>query len=421
MSILNLFKFSLVILFLAFQLTSCDKAAEEIINSPAITSNSNLLKNFSQSLDSLEHQDPTQCFALNYPVTVLFPDGQDTEVGSDEDLDITLQTWFQSNQSAETFPTFKFPIQVTLSAGKVQSVNNEDELNELISNCFDFEGCEYIDDYQGDIDGLCFSFNYPVTINFPDNTTQSVNSDSTFENVIEQWFMANGYESGVPIVAFPVSITLTDGTTKEIGSDEEFSAIFQECFGDQIGDQIGDDHEGEIGNDDDHQEECFSFVFPISYTLHDGTTITVNDEDELNKFHETIGVEIIDSVLTHPTIIYPITVALPDSTTQVIASDDEFLEMVSSCFQDVYSEEGDLEHFCFDISFPVTVLLPDGTSLIANNDDDVEKIFTKWVEENQETSTAPTFQYPITITKKDDTIEMITSDADFEAAIARCL
>ena len=124
-----------------------------------------------------------------------------------------------------------FPIDVVLEDGTTQTVQSEEELEEL------FEECE---DYDGDFED-CFTINYPVTLIFPDASEVSVDSDDALETAIEDYYIANPDEEECPTFAYPIEVTLEDGTVQTINNEEELIELFEECYDDWDGLIIGDE------------------------------------------------------------------------------------------------------------------------------------------------------------------------------------
>ena len=79
-----------------------------------------------------------ECFTVNYPVTVIFPDGSSTEVNSNEELEAAIDGWYDNNPDSDDEPTLAYPIELTLvEDGTVVTVNNDDELEAILEECFD--------------------------------------------------------------------------------------------------------------------------------------------------------------------------------------------------------------------------------------------------------------------------------------------
>ncbi|MEM9821223.1 MAG: hypothetical protein AAF985_09135, partial [Bacteroidota bacterium] len=81
------------------------------------------------------------CFAISYPVQIVFPDGSTADINSDEALEEAVDNWYTQNPNSMDDPTFAYPIEVTLEDGTVQSISNDEELTALFDECFD-DDCE---------------------------------------------------------------------------------------------------------------------------------------------------------------------------------------------------------------------------------------------------------------------------------------
>ena len=114
---------------------------------------------------------------------------------------------------------------------------------------------------------------------------------------------------------YPIDVQFEDGTTLTLNSDEELEMLLEECYGGY------DDCE-----DDFSLEDCFEPVYPVSFTLDDGTVATVNNEEELFSLFDEVGE---DAGLE---VNYPIDVVLAaDSSTVTVNDDDELDAIIEAC------------------------------------------------------------------------------------------
>ena len=127
------------------------------------------------------------------------------------------------NEGAEEFPDIVYPIEVLLEDSTLQTIDNLDELEELLDECYD----NYFED--------CFSINYPIQIQLPDGTVSTANNEDEIEGIIEAWYDANPNSMEDPTLVFPVDVTLEDGTSKTINNMDELDKLFEECYGDMGG------------------------------------------------------------------------------------------------------------------------------------------------------------------------------------------
>ena len=91
--------------------------------------------------------------------------------------------------------------------------------------------------------------------------------------------------------------------------------------------------------DGDSEEECYEFVLPISFTMPDGSTITVeNDEDWLDLREWYINNDEFDE---EPSLQFPINIILFDEqgTNITIDNEEEMAAIEEECWGN--DDEGD--------------------------------------------------------------------------------
>lgn len=84
---------------------------------------------------------------------------------------------------------------------------------------------------------------------------------------------SEGYEFGDSLT-FPMEIELPDGSTVTVNNEDELYDALDEWY------ENNDDWYYEDDLDEDFFKECITFVFPVSMIV-DGNTVTVNSEEEL--------------------------------------------------------------------------------------------------------------------------------------------
>jgi hypothetical protein len=110
-------------------------------------------------------------------------------------------------------------------------------------------------------------------------------------------------------------------------------------------------------SDDNVAELCFDFVYPITLSYNDGTTVTVNALDEIMELLQN---ETNDSYLNG--IAFPFQIDyFAEGVIIIVESETDFEALNLSC-GDSYYEDGDMiENECFEFQFPFSLLT-------ANND-----------------------------------------------------
>ena len=81
------------------------------------------------------HHHGRACFTLNYPLTLVFPDGTFEDAVDRQELRQILRTWRQDNPDSDERPMVSFPLEVTMDDGEVVVLNSYEELRALKEEC----------------------------------------------------------------------------------------------------------------------------------------------------------------------------------------------------------------------------------------------------------------------------------------------
>ncbi|WP_426431980.1 hypothetical protein ACPX19_05510 [Winogradskyella sp. HB-48] len=146
----------------------------------------------------------------------------------------------------------------------------------------------------------CFSIQFPVTVTVNGTTLQINNYDDLDE--IEDIFEEFDDDDDNIVISYPITIVFADFTTIEINSDDELEDFAEDCFED---------------NFDDDDIECIDFQYPITASVYDENndlinSITINSDNDMYDF-----IDDLDEYAA-VTINFPITVILADGTTLTI-------------------------------------------------------------------------------------------------------
>ena len=320
MSIKKNFSSALMILLIAGLFTSCDKDEMEGIENTETTETTSSI--FMKSITTEGDEDIEFCFEVNFPITIIYPHGTTQQANNEEQLVEIILGYYEQDEEPEEDLTVQFPITVTLDDGTVTTLNSDDELEELVD-----DECEYEEDeeeeYEEDeencedsFDEICFEVNFPITILYPDGTTQTANDEDELEELFEDFYenQEENPEEDLEI-QFPISATLEGGTVVTLNDEEELGElIYEEC-----GDEDYDDFEIE--------ELCFEINFPISVAI-EGIVQTVNNFEEF-------AMAIITYIETNPDadeddieLQFPIDVTLDDGTVLTLNNEDELDELI---------------------------------------------------------------------------------------------
>lgn len=255
---------------------------------------------------------------------------------------------------------------------------------------------EYVFENNDESNGDCYTIDFPYTLT--DGQTQTVINNQDELNAYMQSLGGNNNQSGgnnnqsggnnnpsggnVAFV-FPVTITMADGSTVVISDEMGFIAAIEDCIGDIA-----------VGN------ECFTFNFPLNVETVDGSIVTVNDELELYSVSDVIGFS------------YPISVTT-DNGVVTINDGADFDALYNDCYD--IDPCGDCGTNCFEIVYPINLVNDDGTVTTVNDDDEFYT-FLGGLAGNA--YFVPT--YPMNIEYGDGTQTTINSDDELVAALADC-
>lgn len=262
----------------------------------------------------------------------------------------------------------------------------------------------------------CFQIVFPITINYPDGSSEAVNSEEELDQKMIAWFEANMDAEDFPTIAFPINVTV-NGEAQQVANDEALCDLLHECYGD-------DDWEGEPGDDDWDDIDvdvyvCYELVYPVTVQAEDGTQTTIDSEDEFETFVMDLF-ENIDTTQAEPEFpdfdfVYPITVTQNEETITVNSEEElEALEEACGC-----PEIGDIgEHGdCLEIQFPIQLQNPDGTTESVDSEEALYAFLDAYFEANPNAEEGPELVYPITVAEEDGTTHTVANEDAFEALL----
>lgn len=162
-------------------------------------------------------------------------------------------------------------------------------------------------------------------------------------------------------------------------------------------------------------KDCFVFVYPITYEMPDGTTITGNTKKEI-----AIGIKVWyeahPDFQQKPTLQYPIDIIYGD---KIITINNE--EEMKKAYEWCKGDKGD-KRKCFGLIYPVNYILPDGTEVTFDGKSDIEakRIITAWYEAHPDVAQKPVLDYPVDIKWLNGEITTINSQKQMRRAKASC-
>ena len=266
-------------------------------------------------------------------------------------------------------------------------------------------------------DWQCFTLVFPISFELPDGSSVTVDVDDEESWAeIKSWYDDNPDSDQKPTMQFPVVIFF-DEESMTIDNQEEMLTAYQECHSER---------KGEWSRDDESGEACFELVYPVTFTMPDGSSMTVQDDEDgwsdlKNWYDENEGYEEI-----RPEMQYPVDIILETeegSSTVTINNEEEMASAKRECHAESEEDwdDGD-ERECFEYVLPVTFVMPDG-STITVEDEEGWYVLRVWYEENRGYEEEPTVQYPIDISQETEegiVTVTLTSDEEMEEVYSNC-
>ncbi|WP_299456016.1 hypothetical protein [uncultured Microscilla sp.] len=166
---------------------------------------------------------------------------------------------------------------------------------------------------------------------------------------------------------------------------------------------------GKKGRKKPRSKDCFELVYPVSFTMPDGSNITVADKEgwsAVKAWHEANP-----DLKERGTLVFPVDIAFEDGTTQTISNQDEMQAAKATCGGGITK--------CFEFSFPVNVTMPDNSTITLNSKGD-RSLIKAWHEANPDVEGRGTLVFPVNITYTDGTTATINNEEELRAAKQSC-
>ncbi|MCB0570431.1 MAG: hypothetical protein KDC66_11730 [Phaeodactylibacter sp.] len=309
---------------------------------------------------------------------------------------------------------------------------------------------DYID-YRDGTDGvnnLCFEIVFPVTVEYPNGTSETANSEEELRGLFFTWQQNNPTVHERPTIVMPFNVILEDGTEQTIESKEQLRALLNECMpnlgggghnghGGSGNGGSGNGGNGHNGPGDGNFTPCFEFVYPLTLVYpNDGGEVVVNSREEMRDALMAWHQENPGDTL-RPTIQMPFDVVVQESgDTVTISTEDDFATLRESCggigpdgphgsggpHGNGGPGEGGLFGDCFAFVYPVTVVYPDGSGTAEAADEDALKaLFQAWHESHEPGDGRLELSFPLDVTVlADDSVQTIADVDAFRALLQSC-
>ena len=326
----------------------------------------------------------TDCFAFVFPISYTMPDGSTLVINNEDEWESAFDDWYANNPPTDVKPALQYPVQViTPDNDQIITLQNEDELIDLKQDCY------------GDYDKFCFEFVFPLTVIMPDGSTITNNDEDEFWSAITDWYDTHPDVDQKPEFQYPIQIILADvDEIITVNDDDEFEDYLADCW--------------------DEEEDCYEFVFPLTVIMPDGSTITGNDEHDLEQAIED-WYDAHPDVDEEPVLQFPVQVITLTSDVPLTVNNEDDLDAIEDdCWDD---EEDD----CYEFVFPLTVIMPDGSTITGNNEDELEQAIDDWYDAHPDVNEEPALQFPVqVITLTSDVPLTVNNEDDLDAIEDDC-
>ncbi len=244
------------------------------------------------------------CLTFVFPISFLTPNGE-TQIQLETREDWTLiEEWYEANPDFEQRPELIFPLQVIFQ-GKEISLENEEELERLRQDC-----------RTPSNSSPCFRLVFPITYELPDGTQVEVSDPDDWQE-IRKWYADNPNATERPVLVYPIQIAFTNGSLATINSEEELKRASESC-----NNQPGSMPPPTI-------RPCFQLVYPFTVTLPNGSDVTPETEEDWLEVRQWYADN--PEVEERPQFVFPLQIALANSDTTTVNSEEELRKASESC------------------------------------------------------------------------------------------
>lgn len=161
-------------------------------------------------------------------------------------------------------------------------------------------------------------------------------------------------------------------------------------------------------------KDCFAFIYPLGAILPDGSTIIGDSEDD---FFSKLKVWYSD----HPDskeqtdLVYPVQVSFGEDITKVI-EDTETMKKLKD-----YCDKGDKDYnTCFDLVYPLEFIMPDESIVTGTNKEELNAAIKAWYEAHPDSKEKYDLVYPVDATLENGETTTINNEEEMIALKIDC-
>jgi hypothetical protein len=161
----------------------------------------------------------------------------------------------------------------------------------------------------------------------------------------------------------------------------------------------------------DDSDMCFEFVYPLTLSYNNGTTVVVANENELLSILENETSELyIDG------ISFPFDILVAGSTVPVTIADEEaFWNAIENCDMDTY-DDSISENDCFTFVYPFSLVTNNNQTIVITSESALLNILD---DDDNDDNYIVDFVYPFSIIINNETVQ-VDNAYEFEELIEDC-
>lgn len=163
---------------------------------------------------------------------------------------------------------------------------------------------------------------------------------------------------------------------------------------------------------------CYELVYAIDILFADGTTATVNSNEELKEAIRTWKAANPDAT-ERPTFAFPLEVINEDGEVISVASQEGLRELSAECWNDGRGKNKNRKA-CFRLVFPISLDFPDGTTSTFEDRQEMKAALRAWKAANPDAESRPTLSFPLTVVDKDGVETVVNAQEELKAMKEAC-
>jgi len=166
---------------------------------------------------------------------------------------------------------------------------------------------------------------------------------------------------------------------------------------------------------DKDKAACFTMVFPLTWTMPDGSTPSFDDEKtmwtDIKAWYEANP-----DAEAKPTLNYPVDILMKDGTSKTLAD-----EAGMTAFKKEECGYKDKVKACFKMVYPVMLAMPDGAAFEVDSEKEMWGKIKAWSKANPDSDGKPELNYPVeVILLADESSQTVADEAAMIALKKSC-